>query len=73
MSTLAEAKAELGHAEALIIAHPAGCIACRNHLGKCGEKAQLKASASEMRKEIRTWFAPTPDQEPLFGEEVAGT
>jgi len=72
--TLAETKAELGHLEALIIAHPEGCPPCR-YAGRsrsrwCDEQKALRAQASEMRKEIRTWFAPGRDDATLFDGEA---
>ena len=68
--TLAEAKAELGHVQALIVAHPGECVTCLDKLGRCDETKALKARAAVLREEIGSWFAPGRDATALFDVEA---
>ncbi|HWM96693.1 MAG TPA: hypothetical protein VNO54_06515, partial [Streptosporangiaceae bacterium] len=72
MSTLAEAKADLGHQEYLIREHRADCLPCRHLVSgrtrQCDDIKALLAVAKRMRADIRTWFAPQPGDATLFDE-----
>lgn len=68
MSTLAEAKAELGYLDGLIKAHGGPeCVTCSITKGKrCDELKGLHAMKRELSAQIRTWFDPPPDQPSLI-------
>lgn len=71
MATLAEAKSELGHVQRQIDDHKAAkCPLCPLSKGKrCAELVGLSGQARELREQIRTWFAPSPDDANLFDPE----
>ena len=68
MSTLAEAKSELGHVQRMISDH-GKCFLCRLAKGKrCDDLRALVAKQRELEGQIKTWFDPPPDAQQLFGE-----
>jgi hypothetical protein len=69
VSTLAEAKAVLGHLSAQISMHTDGCVQCtvaRKPPLRCAERQAMDADAKRMQAEIATWFAPPADSVTLF-------
>jgi hypothetical protein len=46
--------------------HRRGCARCMIDRS-CSEARDLAAELAEVRREIRHWFDPGPDQVPLFG------
>jgi hypothetical protein len=64
VSTLAEAKAALGHAQARQEAHKTDCP-CRHRRAKCEERDALAAEVKRLRQEIKTWFDMPAEAEGL--------
>ena len=70
MSTLAEAKADLGHVRRLISEH-GRCLLCELAKGKrCADLRKLDARRKELQEQIATWFDMPPGQPNLFDEEL---
>lgn len=44
--------------------HLKDCRSCG--VAKCGVYRGMKAELAKIREELRTWFAPGPDDQPLF-------
>lgn len=69
MSTLAEAKAELGYVQARQEVHKRDCP-CRNWSTRlrrtCEERSALEAEARRLRGEIKTWFSMPDNAERLL-------
>lgn len=58
---LAERRADARALEDAIKAHRGGCLTCVPRV-KCQELRDMSAELKKIRQEIRTWFAPGPDQ-----------
>lgn len=66
--TLADAQADLRAVQedpGVVVADPSHAMAC-SHEPRCWTKAELNADLARRRREIAAWFAPGPDQQPLW-------
>lgn len=67
---LAEARGEVRGAAAALEDHRRGCYVCAQRK-RCEQRAELAETLAGWRAEVRTWFNPGSDQEPLIAPAAA--
>jgi hypothetical protein len=68
---LIERRADARVLEGKIRDHKRGCLDCARTRGQCSAAAVMRKELKAMREELRTWFAPGPDQATLWEDSDA--